>query len=219
MSKICSVCGLEFDGKGSRCDKCLKEYKKQWYDNNKEHIQRLKQEKREQHKQYMKEYHEKNKEREKEYRSRKENRERGRENCRKWYRENIEHCKQYHQNRKEIRNQKEVERRQKDKRYRMDCRDQGLIKSVLSGKSLTSYTMEQRFGYTAQQLREHFESLFTSKMNWDNYGSYWECDHIKPKAQFNYQTEQDEEYKQCWALSNLRPLEYSNNRQRLKKDF
>lgn len=44
-------------------------------------------------------------------------------------------------------------------------------------------------------------------MNWDNYGSYWHIDHIKPISLFKYETAEDPEFKKCWALDNLQPLE------------
>lgn len=44
-------------------------------------------------------------------------------------------------------------------------------------------------------------------MSWDNMGKYWEIDHIIPLNLFHYNTEQDEQFKVCWSLANLRPLE------------
>ena len=48
-------------------------------------------------------------------------------------------------------------------------------------------------------------------MNWENYGSYWHIDHIKPKSLFIFESLEDEEFKQCWSLNNLRPLEAKEN--------
>jgi hypothetical protein len=64
-----------------------------------------------------------------------------------------------------------------------------------------------------QQLKQHIESLFESWMNWENHGSYnsnyrtWQIDHINPHSSFHYENMDCEEFKKCWALSNLRPLE------------
>ncbi len=44
-------------------------------------------------------------------------------------------------------------------------------------------------------------------MSWENYGSYWWLDHIKPRSSFNYESPDDKELKECWALENLQPLE------------
>lgn len=51
-------------------------------------------------------------------------------------------------------------------------------------------------------------------MNWNNYGIYWEIDHIIPKSLFNFSCTEDKEFQVCWSLLNLRPLEKSLNRQR-----
>jgi len=51
-------------------------------------------------------------------------------------------------------------------------------------------------------------------MNWNNYGrgkGKWTIDHIKPVSKFNYKSVNDEEFQRCWALKNLRPLEYIKN--------
>lgn len=75
---------------------------------------------------------------------------------------------------------------------------------------------EELVPYTLDQLRQHLESQFTSEMNWDNYGSYWEIDHIIPQNLFKYSTAKDKEFQICWSLYNLRPLEKYKNRQRPK---
>lgn len=69
-------------------------------------------------------------------------------------------------------------------------------------------------GYTLKELMEHLERQFDEKMSWDNYGVYWHIDHIKPKSMFSYSSTDDKEFKDCWALSNLRPLEAQENRKK-----
>ena len=65
--------------------------------------------------------------------------------------------------------------------------------------------------YNLEQLIKYLEKKFDEKMNWDNYGKYWAVDHIKPKTLFTYNSENDLEFKQCWALKNLQPLEKIQN--------
>lgn len=48
-------------------------------------------------------------------------------------------------------------------------------------------------------------------MNWENYAIYWQIDHIVPISAFNYNSIYDEEFKMCWSLENLQPLENSVN--------
>lgn len=75
---------------------------------------------------------------------------------------------------------------------------------------------EDLVGYSIQELKEHLEKQFTSEMSWDNMGEYWEIDHIIPLNLFSYETEQDEQFKICWSLANLRPLEKIANKSRPK---
>lgn len=70
---------------------------------------------------------------------------------------------------------------------------------------------EELVGYTLQELMAHLESKFDKNMNWDNYGSYWHIDHIRPKSWFLVESTDDQAFKKCWALDNLQPLEASKN--------
>jgi hypothetical protein len=56
-------------------------------------------------------------------------------------------------------------------------------------------------GCTIQEYKTYLEPMFTSEMNWDNYGHYWEIDHIYPLAKggsFHY--------------TNTQPLTITDNR-------
>ena len=61
--------------------------------------------------------------------------------------------------------------------------------------------------YSSQDLVEHLEKQFDEKMNWDNYGSYWDLDHIYPQSLLPYDSLDHPNFKKCWALDNLQPLE------------
>lgn len=67
--------------------------------------------------------------------------------------------------------------------------------------------------YTAQQLKEYLESLFESWMNWDNHGKYntsyktWQIDHVISQSKLPFTDFNDDNFKNLWQLSNLRPLE------------
>lgn len=65
--------------------------------------------------------------------------------------------------------------------------------------------------YTIQQLYDHLEKQFDSNMSWSNYGSYWDIDHIIPQSKLPYDSMEHPNFKKCWALSNLRPLEHMEN--------
>lgn len=86
------------------------------------------------------------------------------------------------------------------------------IGECLKGKK-AGRKWEHLVGYTLQDLIIHLEAQFDEKMNWSNYGK-WEVDHIKPKSLFVYVSPEDSEFKKCWALKNLQPLEKSANRKK-----
>jgi len=62
-------------------------------------------------------------------------------------------------------------------------------------------------------------------MTWKNYGSYcvnlwddndcstwtWNIDHIIPQSKLPYISMDDDNFKICWALENLRPLSAKQN--------
>ncbi len=80
------------------------------------------------------------------------------------------------------------------------------IRDALNGKK-AGRRWEALVGYTMDDLFKHLELLFDENMSWENYGSYWAIDHIKPKSLFKYKTAKDNEFKKCWALNNLQPME------------
>ncbi len=79
--------------------------------------------------------------------------------------------------------------------------------------------------YSIKELKEHLKNQFESWMNWSNYGKYnsktwddnnsttwtWQLDHIIPHSTFNYTSMDSQSFKDCWALSNLRPLSSKQN--------
>jgi hypothetical protein len=64
-------------------------------------------------------------------------------------------------------------------------------------------------GCPIQYLREWFEYVFTSDMSWDNYGTYWNIDHIIPVDLFDLTDEKEKMI--CWNWTNLAPLKVSTN--------
>lgn len=70
-------------------------------------------------------------------------------------------------------------------------------------------------GCSSKDLVAHLESLFTKKMNWSNYGTYWHIDHIIPVAAFDHTDEK--QVRQCWHFSNLKPLTATTNRKKGKQ--
>ena len=89
--------------------------------------------------------------------------------------------------------------------------------------------------YTLEELNQHLEWLFSHPdnllpngevwMTWVNRGVYrsemwndndpstwrWQIDHIIPHSRFAYTSMEDDEFRKCWALENLRPYSAKQN--------
>ena len=70
--------------------------------------------------------------------------------------------------------------------------------------------------YGIEELRAHIERQFTKGMTWENMGE-WHLDHIVPVASFSFTSPEDDEFKACWALTNLRPMWARENQRKSAK--
>jgi hypothetical protein len=93
---------------------------------------------------------------------------------------------------------------------RVDDRMKTAIKLALKGKK-AGRSWESLVGYSLNDLIIHIERQFVPGMSWDNIG-LWEIDHIRPRVMFQYADADDPAFKECWALTNLRPLWAKDNR-------
>lgn len=227
----------QFRGTASLCVECQKKYQKQWYEDNKEDILKDVAQYRSDHtgeiKERNRQYREKNKDKlkEKDKKYYENNKDIYIKNAQNWQENNKEkkkeYDKQYREDNKKKRNKGAKERRENEPSFKLRVylsRDIGrALKSRGSskqGKSITQY-----LPYTDEQLRLHIENQFEPWMTWDNHGKYdpnawndndpttwtWQLDHIIPQSTFHYSSMEDEEFKKCWALENLRPLGAKQN--------
>lgn len=81
---------------------------------------------------------------------------------------------------------------------------------VLEGSPSEAYA--PYFGLDAKTLRNWFELQFTEDLNWENFGSRWQFDHIVPAAYFDYSNEED--LRLCWSFINLRVERIDQNKNR-----
>ena len=102
------------------------------------------------------------------------------------------------------------EKRKNNIKFRMDGNMSSCIRKELKG-SKQGRRWSECVGYNIEELITHLENLFNEDMNWDNYGTYWVIDHIIPRSWFGYKDHKDQEFKECWALKNLQPLEQEKN--------
>lgn len=103
--------------------------------------------------------------------------------------------------RREYQREYQKKHRENNEYYKLYCECIWEIKSKITSKK-------------DNDLKKHLESLFTDKMNWGNYGSYWEVDHIisaTKMAKLGYSKDDINK------LSNIRPLTITENRERYKQ--
>lgn len=71
-------------------------------------------------------------------------------------------------------------------------------------------SFSKSLGCKTYQLRYHLESKFEPWMSWNNYGSEWEIDHIKPLSSFDLTD--SEQFKKACYYTNLQPISVTYNR-------
>ena len=155
---------------------------------------------------YKKKYYQRNKEREK--KRQQENYQENKEKYKKY-------MKQYYQTHKEQYLEYNRKRNQSPQHKLSSNISRVIRRSLKTGKYNKHW--ESYVNFSLKNLTHHLEKQFTSKMNWDNYGSYWWIDHITPISAFNFDSYNHIDFKRCFALSNLRPLEKSKNQSKGNK--
>jgi mRNA-degrading endonuclease YafQ of YafQ-DinJ toxin-antitoxin module len=102
--------------------------------------------------------------------------------------------------------------RLQDPQKRLKSNISGRIRSCLlqrlSGKNGRK-TFKNILPYTIEELMKSLEHKFQPGMTWQNYGKgpgKWSLNHCQPDSAFVYNSVDDEEFLESWALSNLQPL-------------
>lgn len=210
MSKICSVCKIEKkieefhksknnkDGYRYDCKICRNNYNKLNKDNKKEYNKQYWQNKKDiltiKNKNYRIDNNEVIKQQRKNYRSKPEI---------------IEYNKNKSKEYLPIRLKKIKEKRLVNFKFRLSEVLRSKIHKMLNGKKTSYKTL---IGCDLEQLKKWLEYRFDNKMNWNNYGTYWEIDHIIPINSFSFNT--DIEKIICFNWKNLQPLEKIENKQK-----
>lgn len=89
--------------------------------------------------------------------------------------------------------------------------------NIVMGSKKNSKSVFNYLSYSKEEMKIHLESQFSHDMTWENYGKFWHIDHIYPQSLLLYVSMEEENFKKCWALSNLRPLEATLNIQKSNK--
>ena len=111
-----------------------------------------------------------------------------------------------------IRKIKIQERRKSDLNFKMSEILRSKIHKMLKNQK-TSYA--NLIGCDVDFLKKWLEFRFTEEMNWNNFGSIWQIDHILPINGFNFTNELDKRV--CFHWTNLQPLTSIENRQKSDK--
>jgi hypothetical protein len=111
---------------------------------------------------------------------------------------------------KKCHNAREIKKRNTNSSHKLRVNVSRAIRKMLNGEQKSGSCMAY-LPFSIQQLKEHLESKFDEKMNWDNYGSYWDVDHIYPQSLLQYDNMQHENFLKTWSLDNLQPLSKIEN--------
>jgi hypothetical protein len=154
----------------------------------------------------------------KEYR--KENYEKVTVSKKKYYYDNREKCcersKDWYEKNKELVNIRHTKyirlRRQTDVEFKIYSNIQNRIYLAIKNYDKNNIKKDNTsdiIGCSIQFYKTWLEFQFDTNMNWNNHGTYWHIDHVKPCASFNLLDET--EIKQCFSWKNVRPVEKTAN--------
>lgn len=143
-----------------------------------------------------------------------------------YYKQNKDRAKEWWKNRTSEQKAAKLKTNAKWKKYQYNTNIAYRLRCIISTaihrslkKTTKTDTLKRLLGYSIDKLKEHLEAQFEDWMNWDNLGwtatkekETWQIDHIIPVNTFNIKKCGDKEFKKCWAISNLRPLDsFINN--------
>lgn len=111
----------------------------------------------------------------------------------------------YKENKASINEQKKFYKREQRKNPYFKLKDnlRSRLNKAIKGNYKSGSAIKD-LGCSVDELKIHLESKFTSEMTWDNYGSYWQIDHIEPL--FKFDLSDPEQLKQACNYKNLQPL-------------
>jgi len=111
--------------------------------------------------------------------------------------------KAYEQRNKEEIRATEYNRYHSDNNYRMKKVLRTRLYKTMKGEK-TSTSMLEYLDVSIDEFRKWIEYQFSTGINWDNYGTQWEIDHVYPCSRFDLSIEADRQV--CFNWKNMRPL-------------
>lgn len=125
-----------------------------------------------------------------------------------WYDNNggKEVCKVYREKYKPIRNARNKERRETDIHYKLKELVRGRILDILRKNDIRRREKVKYLGMELALYKLWLEFQFSNQMTWDNYGTYWQIDHVLPCDLFDFKEEDDDAIFKCFNWKNTRPM-------------
>jgi len=235
MKKVCNNCKEEkkvsefykkkrknYYSYSSECKECIKEKRKEYYqentdsikekrkeyyqentDNIKEKTKQYKRDNKEYYQYKAKDYREKNGDKLNDYsrKYREENKESIKEQRKEYYEKNKEEI--IRKNYEYIKNKRET-----DTLFKLKHNIGSLIRVSFNRKNIKkAMKTTEILGCSIKEFREYLENQFDKNMNWENHGTYWELDHIKPISL----AITEEEIYELNHYTNFQPLYWEDN--------
>jgi hypothetical protein len=128
---------------------------------------------------------------------------------------------------RELTNERNRKRRKTDIEFRLYDTVRSVVKASIKRNkgSKGGLSTIKYLDYSIDQLKSYLEKQFEPWMTWNNWGKYdpktwndndsniwtWQIDHIIPQSDLPYVSMEDDNFKKCWSLENLRPLSAKQN--------
>ena len=206
----------------------IKIYNKQYRIDNKEEIKvrgkQYRTDNKEEIKEYKVQYEIDNKEKRKQYRI--DNKEEIKIYNKQYRIDNKEKIKEYKVDKK-VRNKNLKNKRENDPVFKLRQYISNAVRASLKERGLSKKgeSVIKHLFYFKNELVKHIENQFEYWMNWNNQGVYdsktwndndpttwkWQLDHIIPQSHLPFDSMEHENFKECWALENLRPYSAKQN--------
>jgi len=130
--------------------------------------------------------------------------------ARKYYRTNLEKrraaAKEVYKRGKKRKFERVRERYHTEPMFKLNQCTRRAIGHCLKGKK-NRKRWSRLVGYSATELQNHIESLFTEGMSWEQYlNGQISIDHKVPLSLFTFKGPEDPQFRACWSLDNLQPM-------------
>jgi len=106
-----------------------------------------------------------------------------------------------------------------DPRYNLNVRIGALIRASLQRKgAIKTQSISKSLDFSLDDLEAHLKNTIPPGYVWADFAKgLLQIDHILPVSSFNFDSDIDIGFKQCWALSNLQLLTAEHNLEKRNK--